>query len=282
VTAASLGLDGRIRVAGVPAIQVQGLCGAFGRPGSGQVVAYEGLDFSVAEGEFVSIVGPSGCGKTTLLNTLAGLTEQRAGEIWLRGDTATSRTSSFGYMFQKDLLFPWRTVRDNIALGLELAGARKSAARQRALDLASRFGLADFLDHYPAQLSGGMRQRVAVMRTLACGRPMLLLDEPFGALDAMTRSLMQEWLLETWSQDRRTVVFVTHDIEEAVFLSDRVLVMSARPGSIKQEIDIPLPRPRSHEITAFPEFAAIKATLIALVYEEGRRAFEQRAEEGSS
>ncbi|MFN8164333.1 MAG: ABC transporter ATP-binding protein [Solirubrobacterales bacterium] len=270
---------------GASAISVRGLGRTFHNSGRGQdIVAFENIDFDVADGEFLTVVGPSGCGKSTLLNTLAGLQEPTTGEIRINDEVPADRTKLFGYMFQKDLLFPWRSIRQNIGLGLEVEGRSKSAAGSRANELAGRFGLAPFLDKYPAQLSGGMRQRVALMRTLACDRPMLLLDEPFGALDALTRSLMQEWLLEIWAQDRRTVVFITHDIDESVFLSDRVLVMSARPGRIQQEVAVPLVRPRTAEISASDEFAHVKAKLVESVRAEGLKAFREaeQIQEGGS
>jgi ABC-type nitrate/sulfonate/bicarbonate transport system ATPase subunit len=253
------------------AVHIQGLGRTFGSASS-PVVAFEDVDLDVHEGEFVTVVGPSGCGKTTLLNVVAGLLEPTSGIVEVAGFEPERRREAFAYMFQRDLLLPWRNIRDNIALGLEVQGRRKREARRHAVELANRFGLGGFLDKYPSQLSGGMRQRAALMRTLACERSILLLDEPFGALDALTRSIMQEWLLEIWGAAGSSVLFITHDIEEAVFLSDRVFVMTARPGRMKAEVPIDLPRPRTHEVLTAPEFVALKHELIDLIHEEGVRA----------
>jgi ABC-type nitrate/sulfonate/bicarbonate transport system ATPase subunit len=237
-----------------------------------RVVAFRDVSFQVDRGEFVTIVGPSGCGKTTLLNVIAGLLEPSRGSVQLEHDATGKRTDHIGYMFQKDLLLPWRTIRANVAFGLELQGVRKRDARRRADQMLERFGLGEFADRYPSQLSGGMRQRAALMRTLLCGRPILLLDEPFGALDALTRSIMQEWLLQIWSQTSSTVIFITHDVEEAIFLSDRVLVMTARPGTLKAQVDIDLPRPRSYDVVTSPRFVSVKERLLRLIHDEGVKA----------
>ena len=240
--------------------------------GEEPVLAVQGVDFAVHAAEFLTIVGPSGCGKSTLLNIIAGLDEPTSGRILVDGASITGRQRYFGYMFQKDLLFPWRRVRDNVAIGLEVLGTPRAEARARALDILRRFDLDAFAEKYPAQLSGGMRQRVALMRTLLCEREILLLDEPFGALDALTRSIMQEWLLGIWEKDHRTVIFITHDIEEAVFLSDRILTMSARPGRIKGEVTVDLPRPRDHTMVTKPRFTELKRTVLDQIYEESLKA----------
>ena len=236
------------------------------------VCAVEGVNLAVNAAEFLTIVGPSGCGKSTLLNIIAGLEEPTAGSILVDGVSVSDRQRYFGYMFQKDLLFPWRRVRDNVAIGLEVLGTPRREARARALDILRRFDLDAFAEKYPSQLSGGMRQRVALMRTLLCDREILLLDEPFGALDALTRSIMQEWLLGIWEKDHRTVIFITHDIEEAIFLSDRILTMSARPGRIKGELTIDLPRPRDHTIVTTPRFTEFKRAVLDQIYEESLKA----------
>ena len=236
------------------------------------VCAVEGVNLAVNAAEFLTIVGPSGCGKSTLLNIIAGLEEPTAGSILVDGVSVSDRQRYFGYMFQKDLLFPWRRVRDNVAIGLEVLGTPRNEARARALDILRRFDLDAFAEKYPSQLSGGMRQRVALMRTLLCDREILLLDEPFGALDALTRSIMQEWLLGIWEKDHRTVIFITHDIEEAIFLSDRILTMSARPGHIKGELTIDLPRPRDHTIVTMPRFTEFKRAVLDQIYEESLKA----------
>lgn len=240
--------------------------------GGEEVVAVDGVSFDVHDAEFVTIVGPSGCGKSTVLNVIAGLEQQTAGRIIIDGEEIADRRTNFGYMFQKDLLFPWRTIRSNVAVGLEVLGVPKKAARAQAQAILDRFELGRFANKYPVQLSGGMRQRVALMRTLLCEREILLLDEPFGALDALTRSIMQEWLLGIWENDHRTIIFITHDIEEAIFLSDRVLMMSARPGIIKDEIKIDLERPRDHRIVTSPRFTELKKVILDQIYEESLKA----------
>jgi ABC-type nitrate/sulfonate/bicarbonate transport system ATPase subunit len=204
------------------------------------VEALRAVSIRVGTGDFVSIVGPSGCGKSTLFNLIAGLDAPTDGSIAVAGEEATERrTQLCGYMFQKDLLFPWRTVVDNAALGLEVARmCSRDQARARARALMPRFGLEGFEDHHPAQLSGGMRQRVALLRTLLLKRPLLLLDEPFASLDALTRRELQAWLRETWREGSEAALLVTHDVHEAVTLSDRVYVMSPRPGEIVAEVTI--------------------------------------------
>jgi len=240
---------------------------------AGGVEALADVSIELADGEFVSIVGPSGCGKSTLLGLLAGLLEPTAGQILLDGaEPAGGLLGRVGYMPQRDLLMEWRTTLQNATLGLELAGVDRSAARERALAEVGRFGLAGFEDRRPSALSGGMRQRAALLRTFLAGRDVLLLDEPFGALDTLTREAMREWLLRVWEADRKTILFVTHDVEEAVFLSDRVYVMSGRPGCMRAAVDVSLPRPRTLELTATPAFAALKDRLLAPLREEARAA----------
>jgi len=189
------------------------------------------------------------------------------------GGEQPDRGRYFGYMFQKDLLFPWRKIIDNVALGLEIQGTPREKARALSADMLKRFGLNKFAAHYPSQLSGGMRQRVALMRTFMFDRDIMLLDEPFGALDALTRALMQRWLLEVWDANRRTVLFITHDIDEAIYLGDRVVVMSARPGRIKFEAAVPLSRPRSPEVVTQPEFIGLKRQLLTIIEDESLKSF---------
>jgi ABC-type nitrate/sulfonate/bicarbonate transport system ATPase subunit len=234
----------------------------------GDTLALSEASLEVEAGEFVSIVGPSGCGKSTLFNVISGLLEPSSGRVLLDGADVTGRTGHVGYMLQKDLLVPWRTVVGNIVLGAALSrgATRRDAAEAR--DLASRYGLGEFVDHYPHALSGGMRQRVALMRTLAVHRDVLLLDEPFGALDSQTRLEMQRWLLEVWAELDRTVLFVTHDVDEAVFLADRVVVMTPRPGRIEDEIAVAIPRPRGLETLTSPEFIATKRRVLEMLYGE--------------
>ncbi|MBL0421906.1 ABC transporter ATP-binding protein [Ramlibacter sp. AW1] len=262
----------------VPHVSLEGVSRVFGTEGSaGAVVAVDDVHIDAYPGEFLTIVGPSGCGKSTVLNLLAGLDQPTRGRIRIHGEEAGERRGRFGYMFQKDLLLPWRTIVENVALGLEVHGVSGSAARAKALALLQRFELAAFADKYPSQLSGGMRQRVALMRTLVLDTDCLLLDEPFGALDALTRSVMQAWLLGIWEKEHRTVVFITHDIEEAVFLSDRVLTMSARPGRIKGEFTIDLPRPRHREMLTSDAFVRLKKDILEQIYDDSLRA-EQMAD----
>ncbi len=233
------------------------------------LVVLEGVDFEAADGELVSIIGPSGCGKSTLLNIIAGLDQPTSGEIYLNGRRTERRLGVVGYMQQRDLLFPWRTVIDNVVLGLELQGISRKAARQRAMNLTEQFGLNGFEQEYPYALSGGMKQRAAFLRTVLADQEVFLLDEPFGALDALTRTQIQEWLLSMWETVKKTIVMVTHDVDEAIFLSDRVYVMTARPGSIRQVMRIELPRPRKLEMVTWPEFVMMKAELLSSIREGG-------------
>jgi NitT/TauT family transport system ATP-binding protein len=211
----------------------------------GGVCAVSDATLHVEPGEFVSIVGPSGCGKTTLLNLMAGLVEGKPGAIRVCGSPPRAGRHDVAYMLARDCLFPWRNALQNVMLGGEFRGTAKSVRRDRAIALLSRVGLGDFCDHYPKALSHGMRQRVALARTFSLESDILLMDEPFGALDAQTKLQLEDVLLDLWSAERRTVVFITHDLAEAVTMSDRVIVMSARPGRIVADIRIELPRPRS-------------------------------------
>ena len=211
----------------------------------GGLMALEGLDLELRPREVLAVVGPSGCGKSTLLELVAGLQQPDDGTVVAGGASdPAARRAACAYMPQRDLLLPWRDALGNAALALECQGVPRGEARRRAEPLFERFGLAEFERSRPAELSGGMRQRVAFLRTLLPGRPVLLLDEPFGALDAITRTSMQEWLAAALLAEPRAVLLVTHDVEEAVFLADRVAVMSARPGRIIATLDAPLPRPR--------------------------------------
>lgn len=221
-----------------PILDVRGVGKRFG--GRRPVDALQDISLRVEAGAFVSIVGPSGCGKSTLFNLIAGIDAASAGSIEVNGVAgADSRRRQTGYMFQKDLLFPWRSVLDNATLGLEVGSGRtREEARRLARELLPRFGLGGFEAHRPAELSGGMRQRVALLRTLLLKRPLLLLDEPFASLDALTRRELQAWLLDTWRLGSEAAVLVTHDVREAVLLSDRVYVMSPRPGRIVAEVSV--------------------------------------------
>ena len=237
---------------------------AFATPG-GTFRALKPLDLQIETGRFVSLVGPSGCGKSTLFNIIAGLLQPTEGHVLIDGEDATGIIGRVGYMLQKDLLLPWRTVLDNVILGMEIQGQPLREARARALPLLQRYGLAGFEHLHPNSLSGGMRQRAALLRTLLFDTDVILLDEPFGALDAQTKLQMQEWLLRLWHDFRKTVVFVTHDVEEAIYLSDEIHVMGTRPGRILETIPVALPRPRARTSSLTPEFIAIKERCMNLL-----------------
>ncbi|MFM9139641.1 MAG: ABC transporter ATP-binding protein [Solirubrobacterales bacterium] len=226
-----------------------------------EVQALAGVDLAVEPGEFVALIGPSGCGKSTLLRIVAGLEQPGAGEVLLDGEIATDRLGRCAFMPQRDGLLPWRRAIDNVTVGLEIEGMGRAQARERALPLLERFGLGDFAQSWPWQLSGGMRHRVAFLRTAITGRPVMLLDEPFGALDGITRAGLQQWLLDVLRELGTTVLLVTHDVSEAVFLADRVLVMSPRPGRIVAQEEVPLARPRELRVEETPQFAAAEARL---------------------
>jgi ABC-type nitrate/sulfonate/bicarbonate transport system ATPase subunit len=228
------------------------------------VLSNASLDVSHAE--FVSIVGPSGCGKSTIFNVVAGLIQPTEGHVLLDGREITGQTGHVGYMLQQDLLLPWRTVVENIVLASALTRGTTERDRAEAVELAHRYGLGDFLNHYPSALSGGMRQRVAFMRTLAMKSDVLLLDEPFGALDAQTRFEMQMWLLSVCRGLDVTVLFITHDVDEAILLSDRVAVMEGRPGRIIREIDVQLPTHRDFNTLTLPHFTELKHEVLALLH----------------
>ncbi len=215
------------------------------------VQALTEISFGVAKGEFVSLIGQSGSGKSTLCNLIAGLITPDAGEIRLNGERINGQAGYVGYMPQRDLLMPWRTVLQNVTLGAEIRRQDRTEAHTRALELLPLFGLAGFAESYPNVLSGGMRQRAALLRTFLLERSVLLLDEPFGALDALTRREMQKWLIGVWEQFKPTVLFITHDVREAALLSDRVLVLSQRPGRLVADVPIALRRPRPEDDEAF-------------------------------
>ncbi|MBX3538464.1 MAG: ABC transporter ATP-binding protein [Chelatococcus sp.] len=242
----------------------------------GTVKALAGLNLSIRPGELVTVVGPSGCGKSTLFNILAGLEEPDPGHtLHFRGkpSTASALLGQVAFMPQRDLLFPWRNVIDNAILPLEVQGKSRDEARKLALQMLPEFGLAGFEKQYPHELSGGMRQRVALMRTFMFERELMLLDEPFGALDALTRAMMQRWLLDVWAKHKRTVLFITHDVDEAIFLGDRILVMTSRPGHIKLEEKVDLPRPRHPDVLTSTAFIELKKKLLASIEEESMKAF---------
>jgi ABC-type nitrate/sulfonate/bicarbonate transport system ATPase subunit len=254
-------------------LRIEGVTRTFPARGrTAPTLALQPTSLTVAPGEFVAILGPSGCGKSTLLRIVAGLDQPTAGTVALDGTPVTRPGPDRGMVFQSYTLFPWLTVERNIRYGLEERGLPEAEQRAIAARFIDRVGLRGFENHWPRQLSGGMQQRCALARALANDPEILLLDEPFGALDHQTRELMQELLLEIWEADRKTVLFVTHDIDEAVFLANRVLVMSARPGRIKAEVPVPLPYPREWTVKTTPEFGALKARLMAEIREEVRKA----------
>ncbi len=235
----------------------------------------DGIDLTIDDGEFVAIVGPSGCGKSTFLHIAGGFVQASEGSICFDGAPITKPGPDRGVVFQDYSLYPWRTVIGNIVWGLEAQGVPRSQRMQTAERFMEMVGLTAFRNHYPNELSGGMKQRVALARTLTYDPKLLLMDEPFGALDVQTRELMQEELQRIWDATRKTVLFVTHDIDEAVYLSDRVLVFTARPGRIKETIAIDLPRPRAIEIKRTPEYAAYRNRIWDLLRQEVLQAAEQ-------
>jgi NitT/TauT family transport system ATP-binding protein/sulfonate transport system ATP-binding protein len=229
--------------------------------GGQPVRALEPVSLAVAENDFITVLGPSGCGKSTLLRIVAGLDRPSEGRVLLDGRAVTAPGPDRGMVFQSYTLFPWLTVAENIAFGLVERGVPEAQRNETVAAYVERVGLGGFERHYPKQLSGGMQQRTAIARALANDPEILLLDEPFGALDNQTRGLMQELLLGIWERDRKTVMFVTHDIEEAIFVASRVVVMTARPGRIKAEVTVDLPHPRHYTMKTSPEFSEIKARL---------------------
>jgi ABC-type nitrate/sulfonate/bicarbonate transport system ATPase subunit len=226
------------------------------------VHALEDISLQVENGEFVTIIGPSGSGKSTLFNLIVGLLEPDQGEICINGEIHANRTGMVGYMPQRDLLLPWRSIIDNVILAQEIKGTPRDQAREKARELLPLFGLHEFATVYPHALSGGMRQRAALLRTFLTERNLILLDEPFGALDALTRRELQDWLLSVWKQLGQTILFITHDVEEALYLGDRVVVLSARPGSVQDVLEVSLPRPRRQGMVTQPEFGEQVAHLL--------------------
>jgi NitT/TauT family transport system ATP-binding protein len=248
-------------------IDVRNMGVTFGANGS-SVVAVNDVSLNVQPGEFVSLIGPSGCGKSTLLNIVAGFMKPTSGEALLDGKAISKPGSDRGVVFQQYSLFPWLSVRKNVEFGLKMAGVELSKRESTSRALLDLAGLLAFENHYPDQLSGGMKQRIGIVRALATSPQVLLMDEPFGALDTQTRVVMQEILTNIWQQFRISVLFVTHDIEESIFLSDRIYVMTARPGCIKAEIKVPLPRPRKPDMTDTREFIDLVQELKGLIREE--------------
>jgi NitT/TauT family transport system ATP-binding protein len=240
--------------------------------GERRVLALEDISLNVAEREFVAILGPSGCGKSTLLNMVAGFDRPTRGAVRVAGEEVVDPSPRRCVVFQEPALFPWFSVMENVVFGPKTQGQKAADYRSRATQIIEQVGLRGFEDSYPAELSGGMRQRVGIARVLIMQPQVLLMDEPFGSLDAQTRMLMQELLLRVWERHHQTVLFITHDIEEALLLADRVCVMTARPGRIKKNIDVRIPRPRAIEVTTSPEFNALRREVLALIREESEQA----------
>lgn len=261
------------------AIDIKNL-GVVFNAGGNTVEAVSSVSMDVKPGEFVSLIGPSGCGKSTLLNIVAGFVKATSGDALLDGAPIRGPGSDRGVVFQQYSLFPWLSVRKNVEFGLKMKGVPAAQRVPQARTLLGLAGLLAFENHYPDQLSGGMKQRVGIVRALATSPQVLLMDEPFGALDAQTRVVMQEILTNMWQQFRISVLFVTHDIDESIFLSDKIYVMTARPGRIKAEIKVPLPRPRTPEMTYTPEFIGLVQQLKALIREESLAAMGSELKDG--
>lgn len=235
---------------------------------TGETVALNGVTLDIMENEFISVVGPSGCGKSTLLNIIAGLLEPTSGTVYVDGKPVTGPGPERGVVFQQYALFPWLTVLDNVEFGLKLKGVTGEKARHEALKYIKMVDLENFVNAYPKELSGGMKQRVAIARAYAVNPQVLLMDEPFGALDAQTRTQLQTELLTTWEQERKTCFFITHDVDEAIILGQKVIIMSARPGRIKEIVDVTIPYPRTQETKMAPEFLELKNYIWSQVYQE--------------
>jgi NitT/TauT family transport system ATP-binding protein len=254
-----------------PKLETRGLGVAFAKAGGLPVEALRDVNLAIADGEFVSVVGASGCGKTTLLRAIDGLLAPSAGSIAIDGVPVTGTAGNRAFVFQNDSLLPWNNVLDNVTFGLRLQGESKTERNRIGRRLLDMVGLSGFSAHYPHELSGGMRQRVNIARALAVDPAILLMDEPFAALDSQTRELMQAELLKVWNQAaRKTVLFVTHQIDEAVFLSDFVVVLTVRPGRVREIIPVPLPRPRTLAIKRTPEFIALMDRIWELIEDEVR------------
>jgi ABC-type nitrate/sulfonate/bicarbonate transport system ATPase subunit len=246
------------------ALDIQDLSVSYGF-GTDRRRVLDGLSLRVRQGEFVSIIGPSGSGKSTLLHTIGGLITPDEGEVVIDGNVVTSQRGHISYMPQQPALLPWRTIERNVVLGRDIARGRDAADLVEAREWLRRIDLADYARRYPRELSGGMQQRVAFLRALMSPQELICLDEPFSALDALTRSKMQRWLLEIWQETRRSVLFVTHNIEEALFLSDTIYVLSARPASVVERIEVPFDRPRGERLVDEPEFVALRRRISDLL-----------------
>lgn len=235
---------------------------------NGEMVALNGVNLDIYENEFICVVGPSGCGKSTLLNIIAGLTDATSGTVYCNGKAVSGTGTDRGVVFQQYALFPWLTVKKNVMFALEMKGVKGKQAQDLAMQYLAKVDLEKFADHYPKELSGGMKQRVAIARAYAADPEVLLMDEPFGALDAQTRTQLQSELLETWERDQKTCFFITHDVDEAIILAQRVIIMSARPARIKDIVDIDIPYPRTQETKMTPRFLELKNHIWSQVYQE--------------
>ncbi|MCU0818387.1 MAG: ABC transporter ATP-binding protein [Beijerinckiaceae bacterium] len=257
------------------AVELAGVSVAYGLAGGGRYEAVQPVDLSVRDGEFVALLGPTGCGKSTLLNIAAGLMPPSSGQCDIFGQKLSGLNAKAGYLFQQDALMPWKTAQDNVAIGLEVTGVSRAEALARTQVMLTKVGLGAFGDRYPHQLSGGQRKRVALAQVLIREPKILLMDEPFGPLDAQTRLIMSELLLDLWQQDRKAVMFVTHDLDEAIALSDRVVVMSAGPKSrFIGEFEVNLPRPRDiAEVRSEPAFHRLHADIWSCLREEVRKTY---------
>ncbi|SFB98640.1 NitT/TauT family transport system ATP-binding protein [Halobiforma haloterrestris] len=255
-------------------IAIEGLTKTYGGEADDErVVAVDDLDLEIEPGEFVTVLGPSGCGKSTLLDCVAGHVEPTEGRVTVDGDPVTGPDPSRGVVFQENRLFPWKTVRENVAFGPSVRGR----STDRVPELLERMGLSSFADSYPSDLSGGMAQRAELARLLANEPSIMLMDEPFSALDAMTKQRMQVELLSAWRETDATALFVTHDVEEAILLADRVVVMTARPGTVKTVVDVPLERPRGHDARTTEAFTDLKRRLLASIHDEAGSEFAAEA-----
>lgn len=247
----------------------------------GNIIALRDVDLSVEKNQFVALVGASGCGKSTLLNLVAGFEEPTCGDVRIDGLNAGHPGPDRGFVFQRDALFPWLSVQQNIKFGLTLKAAKSRFEPEARADLmVKRVGLTAFAQHFPAQLSGGMRQRAAIASVLAIDPPILLMDEPFGALDSLTRSVMHDFLLEIWDENPRTVLLVTHDITEAIYLADKVVILTSHPGRIKEEVQIDLPRPRNFHIQSSARFVELREHITTIVRAEAAKVAEMESASG--
>lgn len=238
-------------------------------PDGEHFVAIEDIDLQINAGEFITVLGPSGCGKSTLMNCIAGFLEPTSGHIYVDGEEVKEPSERRGVVFQANRLLPWKTIEENVNIGPKIRG---EFVEGRASELLAEMGIEGTEDQYPTELSGGMQQRAEIARLLANDPDIMLMDEPFSALDALTKEIMQEMLLDIWEEDNRTVVFITHDVSEAIFLADRVIVMSASPGKIKANIEVNIPRPRDLEVTSSQEFKDIEQEVLQLIHSEAREA----------